>query len=172
MEKKNRTVALCLIVAMVIFAFDSILPLGVAGGVPYVLVVLIALWSPNKHLPIYMAIATSALTLIGIFTSPIGGEVWKVLLNRVLALFAIWTTAILATQRTTILEQRNEAVANLRILKGFLPICSSCKKIRDDHGSWNQLEVYIRDHSEAEFSHGICPECRDKLYPPDKLKAL
>jgi len=52
-----------------------------------------------------------------------------------------------------------------KTLKGFLPICASCKKIRDDKGYWNQIESYIRDHSEAEFSHGICPECIEKLYP-------
>ncbi len=53
----------------------------------------------------------------------------------------------------------------IKTLKGFLPICSSCKKIRDDKGYWNQIESYIREHSEAEFTHGICPECFKKLYP-------
>jgi PAS domain S-box-containing protein len=53
----------------------------------------------------------------------------------------------------------------VKILKGFLPICASCKKIRDDEGYWNQMEAYIRDHSEAEFSHSICPDCAKKLYP-------
>jgi len=47
----------------------------------------------------------------------------------------------------------------------LLPISASCKKIRDDKGYWNQIEGYIRDHSEAEFSHGICPDCMKKLYP-------
>jgi len=50
-------------------------------------------------------------------------------------------------------------------LSGMLHICASCKKIRDDQGYWCQIEVHIRDHSEAEFSHGICPECAKKLYP-------
>jgi hypothetical protein len=54
-------------------------------------------------------------------------------------------------------------------LKGLLPICSSCKRIRDDGGFWNQLEMYIREHSEAEFSHGLCPECVKKFYPVDIL---
>jgi hypothetical protein len=53
----------------------------------------------------------------------------------------------------------------IKTLKGFLPICSSCKRIRDDKGYWNQIEAYISDHSEAEFSHGICPDCMKKLYP-------
>ncbi len=58
-----------------------------------------------------------------------------------------------------------KALKEIKTLKGMLPICSSCKKIRDDHGYWNQIESYIMDHSEAEFTHGICPECAKKLYP-------
>ena len=62
-------------------------------------------------------------------------------------------------------RRREEALANVRVLSGMLPICMSCKKIRDDKGYWNQIEGYIREHSEAEFSHGMCPECTRKLYP-------
>ena len=57
------------------------------------------------------------------------------------------------------------ALEEIKTLKGIIPICSSCKKIRDDSGYWNQIEAYIRRHSEAEFSHGICPDCAKKLYP-------
>ena len=58
-----------------------------------------------------------------------------------------------------------EALAKVKTLSGFLPICASCKKIRDDEGYWEQIEKYISEHSEAQFSHGICPECVEKLYP-------
>jgi len=57
------------------------------------------------------------------------------------------------------------ALAEVKTLSGLLPICANCKKIRDDKGYWNQIEAYIRDHSEADFSHSICPECVKKLYP-------
>jgi ligand-binding sensor domain-containing protein len=64
------------------------------------------------------------------------------------------------------LEERvTEAVAQIHTLKGLLPICASCKKIRDDSGYWNQMETYIHAHSGADFSHSICPECMPKLYP-------
>jgi GAF domain-containing protein len=53
----------------------------------------------------------------------------------------------------------------IRILRGLLPICASCKKVRDDKGYWTQIEDYIEAHSEAQFSHGLCPECIKKLYP-------
>jgi signal transduction histidine kinase len=68
----------------------------------------------------------------------------------------------LVEKRTAELQ---EALSNIKTLTGFLPICASCKKIRDDKGYWNQLEAYIQDHSEAEFSHSICPGCAQKLYP-------
>jgi DNA-binding response OmpR family regulator len=58
-----------------------------------------------------------------------------------------------------------QALDEIKTLRGILPICANCKRIRDDHGYWNQVEVYIRDHTEVEFSHGICPECIKVLYP-------
>ncbi|HXZ29135.1 MAG TPA: DUF4118 domain-containing protein [Terriglobales bacterium] len=57
------------------------------------------------------------------------------------------------------------ALEEVRVLRGILPICMHCKQIRNDEGAWIQLEEYIREHSEAEFSHGVCPECFRKHYP-------
>ena len=76
------------------------------------------------------------------------------------------------TERKRLEEEKENAVADLqkalsevKKLSGFLPICASCKKIRDDKGYWNEVERYIGQHSEAEFSHSICPDCMRKLYP-------
>jgi hypothetical protein len=67
------------------------------------------------------------------------------------------------------LDRRNKALSSalseIRSLRGILPICASCKSIRDDQGYWHQVESYLLDHSEIEFSHGICPECKKRLYP-------
>jgi hypothetical protein len=62
-------------------------------------------------------------------------------------------------------EDLQGALDQVKTLKGLLPICASCKKIRDDRGYWQHVETYIRDRSEAEFSHSICPDCFKKLYP-------
>jgi hypothetical protein len=59
--------------------------------------------------------------------------------------------------------------ANLKTLSGLLPICSWCKKVRNDDGYWQQVETYIKDHSAADFTHGICPECRKSRYPTIKI---
>ena len=56
------------------------------------------------------------------------------------------------------LAELTDALTNVKTLSGLLPICSSCKKIRDDRGYWNQIETYIKTHSEADFTHGICPD--------------
>jgi ligand-binding sensor domain-containing protein len=75
----------------------------------------------------------------------------------------------LVANRTVELRTRNaelsEALAKVKVLSGLLPICANCKKIRDDRGYWNQLEEYICEHSEVDFSHGICPDCIGQLYP-------
>ncbi len=69
-----------------------------------------------------------------------------------------------AEERERMIEELKEALANVKTLRGLIPICASCKKIRDDKGFWSQVEVYVRERSEAQFSHGICPECMKKLY--------
>jgi hypothetical protein len=68
-------------------------------------------------------------------------------------------------EREKLIVELQDAVAKIKTLKGLLPICAHCKKIRDDKGYWKQIESYIIEHSEAEFSHGICPECAKKHYP-------
>ena len=67
-------------------------------------------------------------------------------------------------EREKLIAELQEALSKVKTLSGLLPICSSCKKIRDDRGYWNQIEGYIRSHAEVEFSHGICPDCMKKLY--------
>ncbi len=72
------------------------------------------------------------------------------------------TLELKVEERTKELKQSME---HIKVLKGMFPICAVCKKIRDDSGFWNQIETYIKDHSEADFTHGICPDCAKKMYP-------
>ena len=65
----------------------------------------------------------------------------------------------------TTLTKLRRALRDIRTLTGLLPICSSCKKVRDDKGYWSQIEMFLRDHAEVEFSHSICPDCAKELYP-------
>ena len=68
-------------------------------------------------------------------------------------------------EREKVIDELQEALAEVKTLSGLLPICASCKKIRDDTGYWNQIEEYFIDHTDVEFSHGICPDCVIKIYP-------
>jgi len=86
------------------------------------------------------------------------GEITAEILERSLR-YAIARKRAEEERNRLSLELQQAMKSDLKRLKGLLPICSCCKKIRDDHGYWNQLEAYIRDHSDADFTHGICPGC-------------
>lgn len=74
-----------------------------------------------------------------------------------------FNSAELLARVKTHLELKN-AREEIKTLRGILPICAHCKKVRNDSGFWQQVEVYVRDHSEAEFTHGLCPDCEKELY--------
>jgi hypothetical protein len=66
-------------------------------------------------------------------------------------------------EKERLIGQLREALARIRTLQGLIPICAWCRKVRDDRGYWEQLEKYVVEHSEADFTHGICPECLKKV---------
>jgi len=99
-------------------------------------------------------------------------ELWMRLVTTFVVMFASSIAQYMANKITKAYEKEREinikleaSIKEIKLLQGILPICASCKKIRDDKGFWNQVETYITEHSEAQFSHGICPECAKKLYP-------
>jgi len=71
-------------------------------------------------------------------------------------------------EKEDLIRKLQKTIDEVTVLRGILPICSQCKKIRDDKGYWHQVESYVRSHSEADFTHSICPECIGKLYPDMK----
>jgi hypothetical protein len=104
----------------------------------------------------------------------IGHEYSFDLASRFVAIFSTISilAAILENLRDRYLRQLIEdkdklqkALDEIRVLKGMVPICASCKRIRDDKGFWTRIEAYMKKHSDVEFSHGICPECAQKMYP-------
>jgi hypothetical protein len=89
---------------------------------------------------------------------------WGTLLIWALALStAVIGLLFMEKRRRLLFVAREEALAEVKVLQGLIPICASCKEIRDDKGAWNQLEAYIGKHSEAKFTHGLCPKCADKI---------
>ncbi|MBC8177929.1 MAG: PAS domain S-box protein [Desulfobacteraceae bacterium] len=87
------------------------------------------------------------------------------LVGRIASFVDITKRKQIEADREELIKKLQDALDKIRVLRGILPICASCKKIRDDSGYWCQIESYIKEHSEAVFSHGICPDCAKKLYP-------
>ncbi len=81
-----------------------------------------------------------------------------------ITMITVLLVSALRNEREYLITELQEALGKIKTLKGFIPICSYCKNIRDDSGYWNQLEAYIHEHSDAELSHGICPTCAEKYY--------
>lgn len=93
-------------------------------------------------------------------------SVWNATVRLVSFLVIAWTMfklrQLLDRERNTTAELRR-AISEVKTLEAFLPICATCKKIRDDQGAWQQIEAYISTHADVKFSHGYCPECAGKL---------
>jgi len=160
-KKTERTpfwlVLLSILLASVIFLFDLSVPLGVAAGVPYVVLVLGSLWSPKKQYTFLMATVGTLLTLLGFFFSPPGGEMWKVIFNRVLALFIIWITTILSLQR----KRTNEALYHksqmIQLLQEIAVTANEARTVREamqicldkvcSYTGWPVGHVYMHDSS-------------------------
>ena len=86
-------------------------------------------------------------------------------IGRIVMLDDVTASKRAEREREQLIAELQSALAKVRALRGLVPICASCKKIRDDQGYWNQIEEYIRKHADVEFSHGLCPECALRLYP-------
>ena len=78
---------------------------------------------------------------------------------------SLFESVIIGIFGSIIINYTKKVFQRMKSVEGILPICASCKKIRDEEGNWHEIDSYIRDRSEAEFSHGVCPECAERLYP-------
>ena len=111
----------------------------------------------NSHIPVRSIIFTHTfLWLIGL----LGIIYVTIKLN-----FSFTQRMKIIVQQQVLIDDLKKAVSQIKTLSGFIPICSNCKKIRNDEGYWNQVENYIMEHSDASFTHGICPDCMSRLYP-------
>jgi hypothetical protein len=158
LRARHLVIVYMLVVAILIC--DVLLSLGVAITSLYLVpVTFLALWSPPKQsAPVLLLVAVCiVLTAVGFVLSP-PGPVWVAMANR---LFSV--TIIVLTTVLSLLRKRTED--EIKVLSGLLPICAYCKKIRDDEGFWQQVERYISVRSEADFSHGMCPDCGPKHFP-------
>jgi len=170
---KDTRIVLVVIAASAALALDAVTPLGLAVWLLQVGLVWITSFWANRRQMIAVAAICSSFILVGFMFSPKTGlAIWIECSNVLLSLGAVWAIANTCLRQRAAEEARIKTADELaksestvRILSGLLPICASCKKIRNEAGAWEQLEIYIRNHSQAEFTHGICQECAARLYP-------
>jgi hypothetical protein len=174
MSRRERSAGAWLFAGLaMVFAVDTLFPLGVASGILYVPVLFFC--QPENGRRWLMPVATIATALIVLDLSlAIGGAIsppWVYLTNRAGSVAVLWAIALLL-RRSFRLERAHDiavetaaALAERRVLGGLLPICASCKRIQKSDDVWQSLEAYIQTHSEASFSHGLCPACLASLYP-------
>jgi len=171
-------------VAGAVSVFSPIMPVYIAFSIPALIPILIRFTLAGDG--IHMAMATMTL-LFGILTY-VTAKYMNTDIRELVSLkesfsnmLDVRTEALRETNKrleqevekrtnteNALLGERDklqQMIAEVKTLRGFIPICSSCKKIRDDAGYWQKIEKYIQERSEAKFSHGICPECSKKIYP-------
>ena len=174
MSREERFTGVWLLsAAAAVFAVDSLFPLGVASGMLYVPLLLQCQRAGGRRWLLPVAAVSTVLIVLDLALG-IGGASsprWVYLTNRAGSTIVLWTIALLLrrsfrveAERQAAIE-RSAALAERRVLAGMLPICASCNRIqRSDDEAWQSLEAYIQAHSEASFSHGLCPSCLEALY--------
>ena len=147
-----------------VIVVDLVLPIGVVTGVLYVSLVMISLVSKRRAFTLLIAAACTGVIAYELTSVPMdqGQMSWMALAGRVLVVFAMWDTAILSLLHT-------QAEAEVTRLKQLLSVCPTCKKIRDDKGRWQEVEVYITLDSGRKTYPGLCPECRRDWTPGETL---
>jgi hypothetical protein len=153
-----------IVLALFILLIDALVPLGVACGVLYTSVVLVAQFKHDARYLRWVALACSVLTIIGFFLSPQAESIpWMVYANRTLSIYVIWLATFMAIRINRLHAEE------VKTLSGLLPICSWCKNVRNDQGYWTKIESYIKHHTDIDLSHSICPPCMEKQLRDDGL---
>ena len=144
---------------------DVATPLGVADWLVEVILVWVStVFGAAREMYIVAAVG-SVTMVVGIWTSPATlVPFWVGVLNRMVAIGASWTMVHVAIQRRMAEAERENVVAQVKVLQGLLPICAGCKAIRSAGGDWQRLERYLTEHTEAQLTHTYCPACAAKFY--------
>lgn len=162
--RNHRTVvlAICFLMAVICVVIDFLSGPLVQFPIVFLLPVAFSSWYCGKVWGIVYALVLPLFRMLFIFYWAVPWSLWDSIGNTlirmvVFLLFAVIIERVAVEQR--VLSYR------VNVLEGLLPVCSFCKKIRNEKGDWEQMEKYISEHSEAEFSHGLCPVCVQEHYP-------
>jgi hypothetical protein len=159
---KQKTNVSCLLIVAVVLGIDYLTGRVIRFPITYVLPVGMAAWREQKPMAYAMAIFMPFVRVGFHFPWHQAESISIAVLNASITVLALILYAYLVDR---IAWQTRALKKKVRVLEGILPVCASCKRIRTEQGDYVQIEQYITEHSEASFSHGICPECARKLYP-------
>ncbi|MBF0257250.1 MAG: hypothetical protein HQK62_00190 [Desulfamplus sp.] len=158
----KRTVLCCILVAFAVLLIDYITGRHIEFPIAYALPVGMSAWRQKRGLAYAMAILLPMVRVGFYFPWNAIQFIYTALLNAPVTVLVLMIYAYLIDRTAW---QTEELEKEIKILEGILPICASCKKIRNEAGEYEQIEKYVTEHSQASFSHGICPECAKILYP-------
>lgn len=160
MQVLHFRMVVTLAAGIAVLALDAVIPRGIATWLLQIAVVWSALaWATRREL-MFVGLWCAACADAGYWLSlGSGGPRWFDFVNQLLCIAGIFMLVHIGLRERAAQAARRAAEAEVRVLRGLLPICAQCKKIRNEKNEWEQLEGYIRRHSEAEFTHGLCGEC-------------
>jgi hypothetical protein len=151
-------------------ALDSVTPLGIADWLINVLLVWLACVCGTRLEMRVVFLVGSFMMLCGLWLSPTTAvPIWMGTMNRLVAIMVMWIMLNRAERGRAAEEAKRTAEAEVKILRGLLPICCVCKSMKGADGQWQKLEEYLTANSEARLTHGFCPSCASKAM--DELAA-
>lgn len=149
------------ILAILILLIDYVTGPFIQFPFLFVLPVVFSSWYNGREWGIGYAVI---LSLVRLYFNTIWNVPWGIAEGAINALIRMSVLSLLAYLVDSVAKQTTKTESKVKLLEGLLPICASCKKIRNEKNEWQQLESYITKHSEASFTHGVCPDCAKKLY--------
>jgi hypothetical protein len=164
---------LYVLASLSLLVIDAFTPLETVEWMLHVLLVwLVSLVCTPRQLVWAGVISSLCIAIGAVLGGPEYLPHWVLLTNRVVVIGTIWIIVCYSRQRKAVQERERitwlalqKSRQEITTLRGLIPICAGCKRIRTDDGIWQQIDVYIREHSDAEFSHDICADCMKALYP-------
>jgi len=165
--------AVGLLLNLIIGVTDYLTGVDLRIEIFYLIPIGILSWLVNRYAGIIMSVVSTITTVTA---NLLAGQVivnyfiyyWNILVHFgffIVAVYLISEEKIISDNNKILIDKLHKSLDEIKTLSGLLPICSACKKIRDDDGYWRQIEHYISEYTDTRFSHSICPDCKEKLYP-------
>jgi hypothetical protein len=165
--------AIALVLNLIIGVIDYLTGYEIAMGVFYLMPIGLLSWLIGRRAGVIMSVISIATIMTSnLFAGKVIQdyltEYWNILVYVcffIVVVDLISEEKIISDNNKMLIGKLQKSLDEIKTLSGLLPICSACKKIRDDDGYWKQIEHYISEYTDARFSHSICPACKEKLYP-------